>query len=406
MEVLPYVYVFFYNLDNQILKNNFAMFYAQRYSLFLKVKSSILLMLSFHFLQAQPLEQTSFESFADEAVYDLSSWTAEGFSVPWVNGFNQTRAHIDNAYSHSGSKSLRIFFPQGQYGPSGSGAQAPLMVPAASQYYISYWLRFSDNFSWGTTSEGGKLPGLAGGSRCSGCATCTGSNGFSARLMWRPGGKAVLYLYHMDKANSCGDNLNLQLTPGVDFVFQKGQWYQIIERVKINTGNNFDGEVQLWINQQPALSVSGKRFVNNGDQVDALYFSTFHGGSDATWAPTVDCYIWFDDLMITSNPADIFTTLGFADKNNQGKNSSIKSNVEVKIYPQPMKAGEFFSMEQISSGDAITSIEWMDVYGRSINYRNAEQLSGQYPVPDLEKGFYILKIQLSEGMVFQKVYVE
>ena len=377
---------------------------AMRYSHFLNATATLLFLLSIQILHAQPLEQASFESFADEEVFTQSSWTAEGFSVPWVNGFNQTRAHIDNAYAHSGSKSLRIFFPQGQFGPDNSGGQAPLMVPSASQYYISYWVRFSDNFSWGTTSEGGKLPGLAGGGRCSGCATCTGSNGFSARLMWRQGGKAVLYLYHMDKTTTCGDNLNLQLTAGVDFVFQKGQWYQIIERVKVNTGNNKDGEVELWINQQPALSVNGIRFVNNGDKVDALYFSTFHGGSTAAWAPTVDSYIWFDDIMITSNPADIFTTLSIADKSNQSK--FIKSNEEVKLYPQPMKAGEAFTIELVSGSNTLMSMEWLDIYGRSISYKDAAPNAVQQHVPDMEKGFYILKIQLEDGVIVKKVYVE
>src|SRR5690606_29888578 len=128
---------------------------------------------------AQPVNQTGFESFADESVFTKASWESEGFTVPWVNGFNQNRAYVDNVYAHTGTKSLRIHFPSGEYGPANSGAQAPLMVPPASEYYVSYWLRFSDNFSWGTTSEGGKLPGLAGGGRCSGCASCSGTNGFS-----------------------------------------------------------------------------------------------------------------------------------------------------------------------------------------------------------------------------------
>jgi len=70
------------------------------------------------------------------------------------------------------------------------------------------------------------------------------------------------------------------------------------ERVKINTGNNNDGEVQLWIDGEEALLTTGIRFVNDGSLVDTLYFSTFHGGADASWAPSVDCYIWFDDIRI------------------------------------------------------------------------------------------------------------
>ncbi|MBX9851153.1 MAG: hypothetical protein K2X86_05275 [Cytophagaceae bacterium] len=260
---------------------------------------------------AQPIDQTDFEGFSDESVFNQASWTAEGFSVPWVDGFDQNRARIDNAFSHSGTSSLRIFFPQGQYGPSNSGAQAPLQVTGASQLYISYWFRFSDNFSFGNSSEGGKLPGLAGGGNCSGCAVCTGSNGFTARLMWRSGGRLVLYLYHLDKVNPpCGDDVNLQVVSGVNYIAPKGQWINVIERVKVNTGSNHDGEVEIWINGQHALLKAGIQFVNNGQLVDNMYFSTFHGGSTAAWAPTVDSYIWFDDIMITANASDIFSTLG------------------------------------------------------------------------------------------------
>lgn len=375
----------------------------------LKLLISILFLIPPSFmvaLKAQPVNQTGFESFSDEAVFTKTSWESEGFTVPWVNGFDQNRAYVDDAYAHTGTKSLRIHFPSGQYGPANSGAQAPLMVPPAPQYYISYWLRFSDNFSWGTTSEGGKLPGLAGGGRCSGCATCTGTNGFSARLMWRTGGKAVLYLYHMDKAGSCGDNLSLQVVPGTDFVFQKGQWYQIIERVKINTGNNYDGEVSLWINEQAALNVTGIRFVNNGDQVDNLYFSTFHGGSNAGWAPTVDCNIWFDDVMITANASDIFTSLSLPNTPFNNSNTKSKYNNRVSVFPQPLKAGENFTLELSGQQNNMLSMEWIDVCGRSIHFNNAVTPSPEQQVPLLKKGLYILKIQLKEEVVCQKVLVE
>ena len=163
--------------------------------------------------------------------------------------------------------------------------QAPLKIPDEEEVFISYWLRFSDNFDWGGTYEGGKLPGLACGANCSGCKVCTGNNGFTARLMWRAGGKGVLYLYHMeeDKLNPpCGSDLNLQLS-GSDFYFEKGEWYNIIQRVKINSGSNHDGEVEIWINQEQALLLTEIQFISNGDKVDNLYFSTFHGGGSSEW---------------------------------------------------------------------------------------------------------------------------
>ena len=69
-----------------------------------------------------------------------------------------------------------------------------------------------------------------------------------------------------------------------------------------NTDNNKDGEVQIWINGEEVLYLTGIRFVNDGSLVDTFYFSTFHGGNNISWAPRVDSYIWYDDLSIYYYP--------------------------------------------------------------------------------------------------------
>ncbi|NLK82072.1 MAG: hypothetical protein GX277_07790 [Bacteroidales bacterium] len=255
---------------------------------------------------SQVYYHTDFETNPVGTSYERAVWAADGFNPDtWDNGLG-TRTYLDNSTSVSGTKSLRVTYPAGEFGTGPNGTQIPLLFAPQNEVYMSYWLKFSDNFSWGTTSEGGKLPGLAGGQRCSGCATCTGSNGFSARLMWRPGGQAVLYLYHMDKVNACGDNLNLVYPSGNNVIFNKGEWYHIMQRVRVNSnGSTADGEVEVWVNGQQVLLTTGYRFTSNGDKVDNLYFSTFHGGSDASWAPTETCYTWFDDVKISSNPEDV-----------------------------------------------------------------------------------------------------
>jgi len=194
------------------------------------------------------IHQVGFEDFIDEQEFTQSSWTSEGFTIPWTNGFDQGRAHIDTAYPYYGDSSLRITYPSAGGGTDNSGAQVPLIFTSGQEIYVSYWFRFSDNFDWGGISEGGKLPGLANGDRCSGGSSCTGTNGFSARLMWRNGGKAVLYLYHMDKPGTYGEDFNLTDSNGDVLYFQKGAWYNVVQRAKINTDNNKDGEVQVWIN--------------------------------------------------------------------------------------------------------------------------------------------------------------
>ncbi len=257
---------------------------------------------------AQIIGSNDFEVWENNQEYTKINWETDGFTVPWVNGFNQSRVVIDESVAHSGSKSIKVAYPAGGVGPTETGAQAPLQFQGQSEVYSSYWLYFSENFDWGGTHEGGKLPGLGSGDNCSGGSTCDGTNGFSARLMWRSGGNAVLYLYHMDKPETYGEDIAL-MKDGQQIIFEKGKWYQVAERVKINTGNNYDGEVQVWINGKEALLKTGIRLVNDGSLVDNFYFSTFHGGSGSDWAPSVDCHIWFDDLVISTQEADIFSTI-------------------------------------------------------------------------------------------------
>ncbi len=340
---------------------------------------------------AQPVNQTSFEDLGDSALFTLESWQKEGFTVPWVDGFDQERAYVDKHYAHSGDHSLRIFYPKGGFGPSQTGAQAPLQVPPASQYYISYWLRFDEQFSWGTTSEGGKLPGLAGGQNCSGCTTCTGSNGFSARLMWRTGGKAVLYLYNMDKKATCGDDYSLTTANG-DFYFQKGKWHHVTERVKVNTGTNHDGEVEVWMDGQQAVLVTGLEFVSNGDKVDNLYFSTFHGGSTADWAPVNDCYIWFDDVVISIHPEDVFSSSSLQ--------NGVDTNASFDISPQPAVAGSSLFLKGVHA----SSCEVMDESGKII--QEVQVTDGKMMMPKVKPGVYLLRFWQNGQSYVKKMMVE
>lgn len=258
---------------------------------------------------AQILNSNDFESWEDEHEYLKTSWEADGFSLSWVNGFNQQRCFVDNAQAHAGDKSLRVLYPAGGVGPGETGGQAALQFTPQDEVYMSYWMRFSDDFDWGGSNEGGKLPGFGSGENCSGGSSCDGTNGFSSRLMWRSGGKAVLYFYHMDKPATYGEDIDLLNPDQSNIVFEKGKWYQVAQRVKINTGNNYNGEVDVWINGEKALSLTGYRLVNNGDKVDNLYFSTFHGGSGSTWAPSNDCHIWYDDIIVSTNESDVFSSI-------------------------------------------------------------------------------------------------
>lgn len=249
---------------------------------------------------------TDFESQAVGTAYIRSLWQEDGFTTAsWDQGLS-TRTMVDNTTAISGTKSLRVTYPANTYGPTDNGAQIPLLVDPVDELYMSYWIRFSENFTWGTTSYGGKIPGIAGGGDCSGGEYCDGTNGFSCRFMWRAGGQACLYLYDMTKESYYGEDHYLIYPNGTNVVFVPGTWYHIAERVKINSSSSSsDGEVEAWVNGQQVLMLTGRQFVTNDDKADKLYISTFHGGSDDTWCPTETCYIWFDDITISTDKNDV-----------------------------------------------------------------------------------------------------
>jgi hypothetical protein len=233
--------------------------------------------------------------------FERADWLAYGFNdVGWVTA--SERASIDTKNSHQGKQSLKVFFPAASVGPSQGGHQAKILLEPKDEYYLSYWLKFSKDFSWGGGEHGGKLPGLAQGKVCSGGDTCDGTNGFTARYMWRENGAAVLYLYHMDKPHKWGEDFPLVPQGDKPFIFKPGEWVNLVQRVKINTDERANGEVQVWVNGAEALYLRDLRFVTGGRKIDTFYVSTFHGGNTPEWGPLNDSHIWIDHIRISSNP--------------------------------------------------------------------------------------------------------
>jgi hypothetical protein len=80
-------------------------------------------------------------------------------------------------------------------------------------------------------------------------------------------------------------------------------------RVEMNEPRRKNGKLYVWISageaQQERLVVSHTdiewRSVDTF-AIDSLYFETFHGGSDATWAPTRPCWTEFSGVKVVTSP--------------------------------------------------------------------------------------------------------
>lgn len=264
--------------------------------------------------EAAPKALTQFNDFERPTAgrpYPLSEWAKDGWTAPWALGMDNRAQIVDNTPAHGGSKSLRVLYPGGKIGPDDSGALAPFEIPKAKEYYLSFWVKFQSDFSWGTTEYAGKLGiGLAGGAACSGGQVCDGTNGFTSRFIWRTAnGQAAIYYYHMGHEGQYGDYAVLKDSAGKDLYWPKGKWTNVAQRVKVNTVTNGtanpDGEIEVFYNGKSAAKVTGLRFVTNGDQVSKAYWSSFAGGATTNFAPKHDSSMWFDDVKISPRRSDI-----------------------------------------------------------------------------------------------------
>ncbi len=223
-----------------------------------------------------------------------------GIDPPWNDGLDEGRADIvDDGAAYGGGRSLRILYPQGSVGPGEGGAQFIIDLPQAyDELYVAYRISFAQSFDF---VKGGKIPGPSGGADNTGGDKPTGSDGWSGRMMWREGGKAVTYLYHPDQPTQYGEDLDWAL--GEQRYFAAGEWHVVEHRVVMNTPAQHDGVVECWFDGELALQRSDIRFRDVSTfAIESFYFSTFFGGSDSTWAAAKDEYAYFDDFVIATQP--------------------------------------------------------------------------------------------------------
>lgn len=194
-----------------------------------------------------------------------------------------------------GNKVLRVDYPAQSVGPAEGGAVFIVSIPPAPEYYLSYRVRLEAGFDF---ARGGKLPGLSsGGGKYSGGRVPVDGDGWSARLLFKPGGKAGVYLYHAGMKGPWGDTLPLSAP------FRPGQWHTIVQHVRVNHGDQHDGILEVWMDGVSTLERHDLQ-LRRGEKglIDSLCFSTFHGGNNPSFAPTRDSHASFDDFVISETP--------------------------------------------------------------------------------------------------------
>lgn len=204
-----------------------------------------------------------------------------------------------------GGAGLRVTYPAGSasqnshrvYGSPSGGAQVylPLRAGSVSALWLSYFVRFQPGFDF---VKGGKLPGMYGGSQTSGGRIPNGTDGLSTRLMWRAGGEGEIYAY-LPSSIKHGTSIGRG-----SWTFTPGHWEKIVQYVRLNTPGRSDGEIRLFVNGESVVDVQDLVFrTTRSLLIDGVFFSTFFGGSDQTWATPVTQHADFAGFRVSETGA-------------------------------------------------------------------------------------------------------
>lgn len=245
-------------------------------------------------------------SASEEGFYQADALNNEWQTPFWHLGFDQGRVQIVDTGGSNGH-AMEVTYPAGSYGAGGASAflsdvQFGMGLPKTfEELYVAYDIRFAVGFDF---VKGGKLPGLCGAdvneAPRTGCNTGggypTGYDGWSARGMWREDGRLENYVYHASQRNYYGDDefWNVSATPGT--------WHRVQHRVVLNTPGMKNGILEAWFDGSKVLSLNNLEFrKTNSIGINLFYFSTFFGGNDASWAPSTDQTMNFDNFVLSTD---------------------------------------------------------------------------------------------------------
>jgi hypothetical protein len=183
-----------------------------------------------------------------------------------------------------------------EYDRPEGGAQLylPLRAGPVDALHLRYYLRFPADFNF---VKGGKLPGLYGGSVTGGRHIPDGEDGLSTRYMWRAGGRAEVYAYlptSVEQGTSLGRG---------DWLWPLGRWICVEQEVRLNEPGRTDGSVTVHLDGTKVLTSSGLEFRTVGRLgIEGVFFSTFFGGSDPSWATPRTQYAEFAAFTVSDGP--------------------------------------------------------------------------------------------------------
>ena len=208
---------------------------------------------------------------------------------PGTRWLNQTFAEVRDGCGTHGSRCVRVtYYPNHQGSPR---TVANRRLPAAREYTLNYDVMFEHGFEF---VKGGKLPGLGPDKVTAGCAPIA-ADGWSARVMWRRYGTPVIYSYHQNRNNRCGDDYYSPVQ------FDTGRYHAVSLHVRVNDPWVANGLIELYVDGRKVASHQNAQLRNawgSHTEITQFLFHTFFGGNDWSWAPSKTVRARFDNFAV------------------------------------------------------------------------------------------------------------
>ena len=167
----------------------------------------------------------------------------------------------------------------------------PGMPAGTTAACLTYNVWFDPSFQF---NKGGKLPGLFGGDGPAGGKDVDGESGFSARFMWRANGQGEVYAYIPGKPDGRG----LSIDRGA-WVFPVGRWVHMEEEVVLNTPEQPDGQLRVWVDGELRLRHDDITYRNvDSLGIDGVMADIFYGGKTAEWAAPNDTLVRLTPFLL------------------------------------------------------------------------------------------------------------
>lgn len=243
--------------------------------------------------------------------------------APWhAKTYSYKRLSIVKLGKTPDTRAMRVDYDPYGWGPVSGGdfVADPFKALPATSAALSYSVYFPPDFDF---VLGGKLRGVCMSSDFNGCATGLRweAGAGSARMMWRPTGRVVGYLYvplqiggtkggasyaKAMRAQGAGyravaSETGIKQKSGDDvwcvaqggLQFRRGAWNNVTLVVALNTPGKKDGVLSITVNDDTRTISDMVWRSEDTLRINKVTFVTFFGGSNATWAPKRKQYALF-----------------------------------------------------------------------------------------------------------------